>query len=113
MSIERRRSPRIELLGRIHGHVAALDVSVTVREISLGGMSLETSFRFPELATHEFRLTLGDGATTVLHGIILRCREHNRSDGSRVYISGVQFVDKKPSGGAEAIIDKMVSPPKL
>ena len=47
MSIERRRSPRVELVGRLHGHDVSLDVPVVVRELSLGGMAIETTFSFP------------------------------------------------------------------
>jgi hypothetical protein len=106
MHTERRRYPRIEILNRIHGHVTAFDVFVTVRDMSLGGMSLETSFAFPEGASHEFRLTLGDAAV-VINGRILRCREHIRSDGGRVYISGIEFTGEAPSAAVAAMIEKV------
>jgi hypothetical protein len=109
MSIERRRSPRMEILGRLHGHVVSLDAPVVVREMSLGGMSLETHFPFPEGAIHEFRLTMGDDSTTLLRARIVRCREVAAADGSKAYISGVQFVeDEAPSDSAiSTLIDKI------
>ena len=63
MSDDRRRSSRVEIVGRIHGHAVSLDVQVEVKEISLGGMALITPFPFPVGAHHEFLLTLGDGST--------------------------------------------------
>lgn len=106
MTVERRRYPRIEILNRIHGHIAAFDVFVTVREMSVGGMSFETSFSFPTDVVHDFRLTLGDMTTTV-QGRVLRCREHVRSDGGRVFISGLEFLGEDPKGGVAAMIERV------
>ena len=96
MSSDRRRSPRIEILGRLHGQVTSLDVAVTVREISVGGMSMETAFEFPVGVIHDFRLEMGDGSWVELRGRVLRSRSIAAPDGSRVYISGVQFLDDDP-----------------
>lgn len=102
---ERRRSPRIEILGRISGHVASADAAVTVREMSLGGMSLETPLAFEEGSIQEFRLTLGDGSTTLLRGRVVRCRSHVSPDGVTTFVSGVQFVEDDSSVGG--LIDKI------
>jgi hypothetical protein len=107
MTLERRRFPRIEILNRIHGHVTAFDVFVTVRDISLGGMSVETAFPFPEGALHEFRLTMGQQAQAVVQGRVLRSREHVRGDGGRVYISGIEFVEQVPPGVIAEMIEKI------
>jgi hypothetical protein len=110
MSSDRRRSPRIELLGRMHGHVVSLDVSVTVKEMSLGGMSMEASVPFPVGAVHEFRLTLGDESSAVLKGRIMYSRSVGAPGEPPVYLSGVQFIDDEspadssPAGG---LIDKI------
>src|SRR5262245_6580017 len=108
-SSDRRRSPRIEILERLHGHVASLDVAVKVREMSLGGMGIETDFPFPVGAVHDFRLTLGDGSTVVLRGTVLRCRKETDAEGKALYISGVQFVDDESAGDSAAgtVIDKI------
>ena len=103
MGSERRRSPRIEMLGRVHGRVTSLDVPVTVREMSLGGMSLETEFAFPEGAVHEFVLTLGDGSAVDLRGRVVRCAEISADDGTKRYVTGIQFIDDEPTD----VIDKM------
>jgi len=107
MTTERRRSARIEILNRIHGHVTAFDVFVTVRDISLGGMSVETAFSFPEGVVHEFRLTMGDQPQAIIHGRVLRCREHTRSDGGRIYLSGIEFIDQVPPGIVAEMIEKI------
>jgi hypothetical protein len=98
MSQERRRSPRIELLGQLHGRVVTYDKSVSVRNVSLGGLSLESAFAFTVGVVHAFRLTLGDGSSVELRGTVLRCREEPTLDGSTRYITGVQFVDDATEG---------------
>jgi hypothetical protein len=93
MADDRRRAPRVELLGQIHGQVVPYDVTVTVRNVSLGGLSLETPFPFPLGVAHDFRLRLGDDSAVLLRGTILRCEAQRAHDGSTVYLTGVQFLD--------------------
>ena len=99
MMNERRKSKRVEILDRIHGHVVALDVAVTVLEMSLGGMRLETSFRFPTGSEHDFRLQMGDGSPLVLRGRVVRCLENIDRYGSTRYVSGIKFIDEEPPDG--------------
>ena len=105
---DRRRSPRLELLNRIHGHITSLDTPVVVREISLGGMSLQTVSVLPVGSMHEFRLTLGDGSTVLLRGRVLRSTRAGTGE-STFYISGIQFVDDEAADGASVggLIDKL------
>jgi PilZ domain len=93
MSSERRRSTRIEILGRLHGRVVSLDMPVRVREISLGGMAIETAVSFPEGAVHDFRLTLGDGAHIVLRGQARHCRNLAAEGQSPLFVTGFEFID--------------------
>jgi len=105
MSSDRRRSPRIEILGRLHGHAVSLDVPVVVREISLGGMALETRFSFPVGAVHEFRLTLGDGSQVLLNGRVMHSRGSNTPGAPPTYVTGIQFVDEEPTDVASSVGD--------
>lgn len=110
MSRERRRSPRIEILGRLHGNIVSLDMPITVLDISLGGLSIQAAVAFPASAIHEFKLALGDGSSTLMRGKILHSREVLLPDGTRVFVTGVAFVDDEPAEGDDAIgdlIDKM------
>ncbi len=88
---ERRRSPRIEIQGRLDTEVVR---SVTVREISLGGLSFSSEVPFPVGEVHKFRLTLGDGSEVVVRGRVLRSLEKIAEDGSHFFVSGVQFLDE-------------------
>jgi hypothetical protein len=76
----------------------SLPVPVTVREISLGGMSMDSSHVFEVGSIHEFGLTLGDESSVVLQGRIVYSRLNVGQDGSVRYVTGVQFVDEEPPG---------------
>ena len=107
MSVDRRRSPRVELLGQLHGRVVPYDVNVTVRNISLGGMSIESPFPFPVGVSHDFRLTLGDESSVRLRGAILRCDSERAADGSTYFLTGIRFLDESPEEAEAGIGDIM------
>jgi PilZ domain-containing protein len=95
-SADRRRSARVEVLGRIQGQVVSLDVPIQVREISLGGMSVETPEAFPVGSVNVFMLTLGDGAGIDVAGRIVYSRPSADAD-RHFFVSGVQFIDQNDS----------------
>lgn len=110
MHIERRRAPRIEVLGRLQGQMVSADTLLTVREISLGGLSFESSTPFALGVVHEFRLTLGDESAVLLRGRIVRSDGRINNDGSILYITGVQFIDDEPGAPGSplgGLIDKI------
>ena len=69
---DRRRSARVVTLGRLRGAITSLGTPLVVREISLGGMSVETVNSFPVGSVNEFLLTLGDGAGVEVLGKVAR-----------------------------------------
>ena len=93
MTRERRSAPRIQLFGKLHGHLVALDVPVTVTEISLGGLTVDTPLEFPVGAVHEFRLQLGDESTVLVKGRVMHCRKAGSVDGTPQFSVGIQFLD--------------------
>jgi hypothetical protein len=110
MSTDRRRSPRIENVGRLHGHTVAFDVPVSVREISLGGMTVETALALGEGAVHEFLLTLGDGSVVQLTGRVLHSRQTTDTGAAQAsYLSGIQFIEDEPDAAETVgqVIDKV------
>lgn len=93
---ERRRAPRFELLGRVHGQIVSVATTVRIREISLGGLSFESEIAFPIGAIHEFRLQLGDSSDVVLRGRVVRCLQHGMLNDVPRYTTAVQFIDDDP-----------------
>ena len=95
MSTDRRRTPRIEILDRLHGHTVAFDLAITVREFSLGGMAVQTAVALKEGAVHDFLLTLGDGSTVELTGRVMHTRRvQEQEHDPESWVSGVQFIDE-------------------
>lgn len=90
---ERRRSPRVSLVGQLRGELAAIDTPIRVREISLGGMSIESEAAFDVDSHHEFMLTLGDGAGVFVKGSVAYSRRVDGPEGS-VFITGIRFLDE-------------------
>lgn len=110
MTDDRRRSTRIELLGRLHGHSVSLNLPVQVVEISLGGMAIETNVPFPVGAVHAFRLTLGDDSTTEIVGRVMHSRATSPAGAAEsTYVTGIKFVDEDPdtSDGIGGILDRV------
>jgi hypothetical protein len=93
MDAERRRSPRMEILGRVRGHSSPPGSPIYVREMSLGGMAVEAPFELTVGMVHLFRLRLGDGSTVELRGRVLRCANIAAPDAPPLYASGIQFED--------------------
>jgi hypothetical protein len=94
--LERRQSPRLEVLGTLHGQIVPLRIAITVREIGFGGFSIETVFPLPVEATHDFRFTLRSGSTVTVRGRVMHCREEARGS-TPIYVAGLQFVDALPA----------------
>ena len=104
---DRRRAPRVQLLGRLHGHSVSLDLPVRVVEISLGGMAIETAVPFPIGAVHMFSLTLGDDSTVELTGRVMHCRNGAPAGESPLYTTGLQFIDDGDEAIAGDIVDRV------
>jgi PilZ domain len=101
---ERRRAPRVDLVGQLHGELVSVDLPIRVREISLGGMSIETSEAFEVDSRHSFVLTLGDGAGVFVVGRVVYSRRADRPEGA-VFISGIQFLDEDVADGTGQVGD--------
>jgi Tfp pilus assembly protein PilZ len=104
---DRRRSARVELMGRLHGQLISADLPVQVREISLGGMSVETPEGFETGSVLTFVLTLGDGAGVLVATRVVYSRLLGDSSPA-TYVSGLEFVDEDgESGGVSDLVEKV------
>lgn len=104
---DRRRSTRIALLDRLHGHSVSLDVPVTVVQLSLGGMAIETATPLRAGVVHLFRLTLGDDSTTELAGRVMHSRNTAPAGATPMFTTGIQFEDVDVNDTAVGLIDKV------
>ncbi|HXT69786.1 MAG TPA: PilZ domain-containing protein [Vicinamibacterales bacterium] len=106
---ERRRAPRVDLVGQLQGELVSVDLPIRVREISLGGMSIETTEAFAVDTRHSFVLTLGDGAGVFVLGRVAYSRKLDQ-DGGAIFVTGIQFLDEDAGdagGDVEDIVRKV------
>jgi hypothetical protein len=91
---ERRRYPRIEMVGRVTGEVLPQSEPVIVLDMSMSGFAMQTRDMFPLGAVHEFRLELPDmSAPLTISAQIVYSVPSQRADGSVHYVSGLHFVN--------------------
>lgn len=95
MGSERRRSPRVDLLGLVSGRLLTADTEVVVRDMSLGGLATETPFPLEKGSVHDLRLTLGDGAAVDLRARVMHCRNIAAEGEEPRYFTGFQFIDEE------------------
>jgi hypothetical protein len=90
---DRRRYPRVELLGQVTGQPLTFDSPVIVKDLSIGGFRIETSIPLRPGETHEFRFALGDSISIIVLATVV----HQGAAAGRVpgrYVVGLEFLDK-------------------
>jgi hypothetical protein len=95
-----RDSERIELLGALGGEVMVFQ-PMLIRQISKGGMQVETGFPLQLDSLHDFRLSLG-GRSVVVKGRVAHSRISDVDQDVVRYRSGVEFIE--PSERVAAVI---------
>jgi hypothetical protein len=91
MTEEKREAERIPMLGDLLGEVMVFE-PMQVREISLGGASIETRFPLHLDSLHDLRLTLGS-RSLVVKGRVVHSRISDVDQDIVTYRTGVQFVE--------------------
>ena len=105
---ERRTSERVDLLGALHGEVLVIQAT-EIRQLSLGGMLVETRFALHVESLHDFRLLLNDRAgepTVVVKGRVVHSRITDVVQDAVFYQSGIEFV--APSAEVTAAIARFI-----
>ena len=110
-SRSRRRYPRLEVLGLIEGQSVALDVPLTVRELSQGGFSTESPAPFPPGSRNQFRFTTAGGSIVTLDATAVHCRLASiNGDGRHTYITGFEFLsDPSSDDSISVLIDTLAT----
>jgi hypothetical protein len=88
---DKRRDERVAMLGTLHGEIMVFQ-SITVREISPHGVSIETAYALQIDSLHDVRLSLGE------RSVVVKCRvvHSHLSDVEQDtvhYRSGLEFVE--------------------
>lgn len=102
---ERRQAPRFEALGRLLGTLMPVNLPVRVRDIGLGGFSVETVEPIDAGAVHAVRFTAIDDWTAVLPAQSLHSRPSVAADGSPRYVTGFAFLTEQVKDATTVIRD--------
>lgn len=92
---EKRRSPRINVRQRLQGVLVELDMPVVVRDISLGGFSLESDQALPT-GVHIVRLQQGDRWSVTVTAASRHRRSTRNPDGTTRHVMGFEYEDQSP-----------------
>ncbi len=90
MAGEKRDRERVILEGQVKGEVMVFQ-PMTILDISLGGVQIETAFALQLDSLHDFRLSLGD-RSIVVKGRIAHCHIGELTEVAALYRTGVEFV---------------------
>jgi hypothetical protein len=88
----KRDTRRIELLGGLNGEVMVFQ-PMLIREISMGGVQIETAFPLQLDSLHDFRLTLPGGQSVVLKGRVAHSHISDVDQDIIRYRSGIEFIE--------------------
>ena len=94
--VQRRRYPRLEVSAKVHGQDVPLNIPITVLDISLGGVAIETEMTFPIGELHEFRFTPVMGEPLVISARVVYSLRATGLNGALCYVSGFEFVVDTP-----------------
>jgi hypothetical protein len=100
----KRDSERIDLLGSLGGEVMVFQ-PMGIRQISLGGMQVETGFPLQLDSLHDFRITLGE-RSIVVKGRVAHSRISDVDQDIVTYRSGVEFIE--PSERVTGVISEFI-----
>lgn len=92
---ERRQAPRVDLLVELKGQLMALNEAAKILQISLRGMTVETTIPLSSKITHEFRFKL-DGHTLNVKTRVAHSRMAVNHD-EVTHVAGLEFLDLTPT----------------
>lgn len=92
---EKRRSPRINVRQRLRGVLVELDMPVVVRDISMGGFSVESEQALPT-GVHIVRLQEDELWSVTVTAASRHRRSTRNPDGTTRHVMGFEFEDQSP-----------------
>lgn len=107
----RRRYPRLDVLGRIEGQVLALDARLHLRDLSLGGFSVDSNRPFAPCQQYAFRFTTAGRVVVELDAISVHCRIGSVGSDSRLtYVAGFEWTDAPENQEKIASLVEVLAP---
>ena len=92
---EMRKSPRLDVRHRLRGHLVTLDRPVVLRDLSLGGFSVESDEPIP-VGTHIVRIQEAERWSVTVTAASRHRRSSDRDDGTIRHVMGFEYGDQSP-----------------
>lgn len=105
MTGDRRHLERVPILGSLPGEIT-VDAPMAVKELGLGGLTVETSFPLQLDSLHELRLSLG-AVCVLLRGRVVNSSITDVNQDVVIYRSGLEFVEMPER--ATAALDEYIA----
>jgi hypothetical protein len=106
--VERRQSPRIDVVRRVQGRVVALDTQIIVHDLSRTGFSVVSEINFEPGQQLDFRLTSSDGTTVSVCAEAVHSKPMHAS--ANLSLTGFRFVPGRLTGMVpQSRIDRLIS----
>jgi hypothetical protein len=104
---DKRRSPRIDVLRRVKGHLVELDTPILVHDLSRSGFSVVSELPFDAGQTLSFRLTGEDGGSVTVTGEAVHSHAMAHTHG--LHLTGFKFIPGPLTGMIpQARIDELI-----
>jgi PilZ domain len=100
----KRDTERIELSGSLHGEVMIYQPTA-IRQMSKGGMQVETGYPLQLDSLHDFRLTLGD-RSVIIKGRVAHSRISDVDQDVVIYRTGIEFIE--PAERVASVISEFI-----
>ena len=105
---DNKRAERVLVPAEVTGEVTVYQ-PMTILDLSVTGVQIETKFPLQLDSLHDFRLSLGH-RSVVVKGRIVHCKIGELHEGSALYRTGVEFIE--PSEHAVAAVRSFVEAQK-
>jgi hypothetical protein len=100
----KRDTERIELSGSLHGEVMIYQPTA-IRQMSKGGMQVETGYPLQLDSLHDFRLTLG-ARSIIIKGRVAHSRISDVDQDVVIYRTGIEFIE--PNERVASVISEFI-----
>ena len=106
--VERRQSPRIDVLRRVKGRLIELDTQIIIHDLSRSGFAAVSETEFEPGQLLDFRLTSDDGTTVSVSAEAIHSRPMQASAG--LTLTGFRFVPGPLTGLVpQSRIDRLIA----
>lgn len=111
--VDRRKSPRLPVRGRLLACLVETDHPLRLREIGFGGFATETVEPLPLSVMHQVQFMSKDDKSAVLRALSLHSWPSCLSDGTPCFVTGFEFRPDEPTEAQQIVkmlIEKVTAP---